>query len=309
MTATATPMTTPIERIQNLMRDFTIEVTPGQAKKVEAFSDHLREGCNVAVTFLPGSDYNETIETAKRLRDEGFVPMPHFAARSITSQAEFEDFLGRCVNEAGVDSAVVLAGGVDKPLGPYDSSMALLETGLFDKMGIKQIGVAGHPEGSPDINDEMLKQALAWKNSFAERTDAHVYIATQFVFEAAPIIAWDKALQADGNKLPIHIGAPGLATIKTLMAHAKACGVGPSIRFLTRQALNVAKLMTVSAPDKLITELAEYKATDPNCGIDKVHMYPLGGLKRSAFWSNAVVDGQFKMKSKGDGFDLTVDLP
>src|SRR3546814_11330104 len=94
--------------------------------------------------------------------------------------------------------------------------------------------------------------ALAWKNAFAERSYAQFYIATQFCFEAAPIIAWDKAMRAAGNRLPIHIGVPGLATIKTLINHAKACGVGPSMRFLTRQARNVAKLMTVRSEERRV---------------------------------------------------------
>jgi methylenetetrahydrofolate reductase (NADPH) len=183
--------------------------------------------------------------------------------------------------------------------------MAILETGLFDQHGIETIGVAGHPEGSPDIAPAALSQALAWKNAFAERSDADFYIATQFCFEAAPIIAWDRAMRAEGNRLPIHLGVPGLATLKTLINHAKACGVGPSMRFLTRQARNVARLMTVSAPDRLLLDLARYKAFDPDCGIAKVHMYPLGGLRRSADWTYAVVDGAFEINAKGDGFKVT----
>jgi len=291
-------------QITAFMQDFTLETTPGQAAKIESYDGVLRQGTTVAVTFLPGSDYRETIKTAARLRSEGFVPAPHFAARSIASAAEFDDFVARCAGEAGVDHVVTLAGGVDNPVGPYDSSMALLETGIFDKHGINTVGVAGHPEGSPDITEELLREALQWKNALAERSGADFYIATQFVFEAEPVIAWDKAIQAEGNRLPVHIGVPGLATIKTLLAHAKACGVGPSMRFLSRQALNVAKLMTVSAPDKLVTALAHYKATDPDCGISHVHMYPLGGFKKTADWSYAVADGAFAMNRKQDGFDL-----
>jgi methylenetetrahydrofolate reductase (NADPH) len=203
---------------------------------------------------------------------------------------------------------VALAGAVDKPLGPFESSMAILETGLFDKYGVHTIGVAGHPEGSPDIAPAALQEALDWKNAFAERSDAAFYIATQFCFEAAPIIAWDKAMQAAGNRLPIHIGVPGLATIKTLINHAKACGVGPSMRFLTRQARNVAKLMTVNAPDRLLLDLARYKAYDPDCGIARIHIYPLGGLKRSAAWTYAVADGAFEVNAKGDGFKVTREI-
>jgi methylenetetrahydrofolate reductase (NADPH) len=291
-------------QIVDFMKGFTIETTPGSAAKIPDYREHLRPGTTVAVTFLPGSSFDDTVATAKRLKDEGFVPAPHFAARSIPSEAAFKDYLERLQGEVGIDQVVALGGAVDKPLGPFDNSMQLLETGLFDKFGIKRIGVAGHPEGSPDISDKLVAEALRWKNDFARRTDAELYVVTQFCFEAEPIIKWDKAIQADGNILPVHIGIPGLATIKTLINHAKACGVGPSIRFLTRQARNVTKLMTVNAPDKLVTDLARYRSEDPSCGIHKVHMYPLGGLRKSAAWAYQVSDGEFDMKKDGRGFTV-----
>lgn len=297
------------QNIIDFVRGWTVETTPGQALKVESFKEHFEPGTSVAVTFLPGSDYKETVATAARLRAEGFEPAPHFCGRSIESEAQLEDFLARCKGEADINQIVALAGAVNKPLGPYNSSMDMLESGLFDKHGISTIGVAGHPEGSPDISDEELRAAITWKNALAERSDAEFYMITQFVFEAAPIIAWDKRINSEGNRLPIHIGAPGLATIKTLLAHAKACGIGPSMKFISRQALNVSKLLTVSAPDKLVTELAQYKANDPACGIRKVHMYPLGGLKRTAFWTNEVAAGAFDMQAGNQGFKLQRPLP
>jgi methylenetetrahydrofolate reductase (NADPH) len=296
------------QQIIDFVSGFTIETTPGSALKIPDYREHLRPGAKVAVTFLPGSDFADTIATAKRLKEEGFRPLPHFAARSIVSAAVLEENLKRLQNEVGVEEVVALGGAVDKPLGVFESSMDLLETGLFDKHGIREIGVAGHPEGSPDISEQGLKDAVTWKNAFAERTGAKLYIATQFCFEAAPIIAWDRMIQSEGNHLPIHIGVPGLATIKTLLNHAKACGVGPSMRVLTRQARNIAKLMTVNAPDKLIMDLARYHAEDPNCGIARVHMYPLGGLRRSAAWTYAVTDGAFEMDPKGKGFKVTRDI-
>ena len=296
--------------IKDLMADFTAETTPGSAKKVEDFRHHLKPGSDVYVTFLPGSALSDTIEVCKRLKAEEMRPIPHFAARSIPSEAVFEDFLKATVEEAGVDRVLTIAGGVsDKDIvGPYSTSMQLLETGLFDKHGIKTIGVAGHPEGSPDMSDEAIAQALAWKNSFAERSDAHVHIVTQFCFEADPIIAWDKAVQAEGNKLPIHIGLPGLASIKTLLNFARVSGVGPSMRFLTRQAMNVHKLVMVSDPNKQLVGLAKYKAENPNCGITNVHMYPLGGLRRSAAWAYEVQKGEIDFDRKLEGFKTKVDI-
>ena len=296
------------QQIINFLDGFTAETTPGSAAKIPDYRAHLRPGTTVFITFLPGSDFNDTVAVAKRLRDEGMVPVPHFAARSIPNRDFLAENLKRCVDEAGVEHVLTIGGAVDRPVGDFDSSMQLLETGLFDKHGIKSIGVAGHPEGSPDIPEKAVGEALAWKNSFAQRSDADLYVITQFCFEAAPIIAWDKAIQSAGNQLPVRIGIPGLATIKTLLAHAQACGIGPSMKFLRKQALNVAKLMTVSAPDKLVTDLARYQAEDPKCGIKGVHMYPLGGLRKSAAWTYGAVDGNFTMKRGDKGFDVHVDL-
>ena len=294
----------PKQSIINLVSGFTTETTPAAAAKIVDYRVLLQPGATVFITFLPGTSFADTVEVAVRLRREGFNPVPHFAARSIPSRAFLEENLARLTHEAGVDQALLIGGALNQALGEFSDTMQLLDTGLFDRYGISRIGIAGHPEGSPDIPDTRIRAALAWKNAFAERTGASMYIVTQFCFEAAPVIAWDKRIQAEGNRLPVYIGIPGLASLKTLIGHAKACGVGPSMRFLTRQARNVAKLLTVSAPDRLVTALAAYRVTDPRCGIHGVHVYPLGGLKRSARWARAVVDGRFEMREDRQGFEV-----
>lgn len=290
-----------------LLSGFSLETTPPSAAKVADFRDTLRTETSVYITFLPGSDIADTVATAKRLRSEGFNPVPHLAARSMPTKAFLADNLSRLTGEAGVTEVLCIGGAVNTPVGEFSDTMQVLDTGLFDKNGIRRIGVAGHPEGSPDISDAGIAAALAWKNAFAERTGADLYIVTQFCFEAAPIVAWDKAIRAAGNRLPIRIGIPGIATIKTLLAYAKACGIGPSMSFIAKQARNITKLMSLSAPDKLLVDLATYKATDPQCGIDGCHMFPLGGLKKTAAWTYAAADGKFVVNRKG-GFDLTVDI-
>ena len=297
----------PRQSIVDLLSGFTTETTPGAASKIADYRAHLRPGATVFITFLPGSSFADTIAVAVRLRREGFNPVPHFAARSVPSRAFLDENLARLTGEAGVDQALLIGGAINQPLGEFSNTMQLLDTGLFDNYGIVRIGIAGHPEGSPDIPDAQIRSALAWKNAFAERTGASLYIITQFCFEAAPVIAWDRRIQAEGNRLPVYIGIPGLASLKALIGHAKACGVGPSMRFLTRQARNVTKLLNVTAPDRLVAGLAAYRATDPRCGVRGVHVYPLGGLKKSARWAQAVVDGRFEMREGGQGFEVEAD--
>ena len=295
------------QNILKFLENTSVEVTPGGAKKVEDFRDILRPGTTVFVTFLPGSDIKDTVECVKRLSAEGMNPVPHFAARSIPSKAFFEETLKVLQAEVQVDEALLIGGGVDNPVGDFASSMEVLRTDLFQQYGIKKLGVAGHPEGSPDIPPADVTAALLEKNVYAKEHGIEMYITTQFCFESEPIIEWDKRIRAEGNELPIHIGIPGLATIKTLMGHAKACGIGPSIRVLTRQAANIAKLMTTRMPDKITRQLARYQAEDADCGITQCHLYPLGGMKKSAAWMYAVMDGDFELNDD-DGFDLTREL-
>lgn len=288
-----------VDQIIDFMSTTTLEVTPGGAAKIDDFREVLRDNQIVYVTFLPGSDFRDTVTTVKKLKDQGMRPVPHFAARSIPSKAFFEENLKMLTSETGVEEALLIGGGVDNPVGEFTESMQILRLGLFENYGIKSLGVAGHPEGSPDIPEAEVVRAMLDKNAYAKQSPMHFYIATQFCFEAEPLIAWDRKIRAEGNELPIHIGIPGLATIKTLMKHAQACGIGNSMRFIAKQARNVAKLMSVSEPDKLIRDLAVYKATDPSCGIVQSHLYPLGGLKKSAAWLYAVQDGKFELNKKG----------
>jgi len=292
------------QQIIDFMSGFTLETTPRSAAKVPDFRAHVRAGATIFITFLQGSEFKDTIQVARRLKAEGFNPVPHISARGIPDRRFLEESLAMLTGEIGIREVLCIAGADAVPVGEYGDTMQLLESGLFDKYGISRIGLAGHPEGIPTIPDGAIWRALEWKNAFAARTDAALYLVTQFCFEAPPVIAWDRKLQVQGNRLPIYIGVPGLATIRTLLDHAKACGIGPSMRFVARQAMNVARLMTVSAPDKLIAELAAYKASDPRCGISGVHMYPLGGMKKTSDWAYAVVDGKFTMSARNGGFDV-----
>ena len=299
------------KNIKEFMRGTSVEVTPGGARAIEDFSEILRPGTIVYVTFLPGSDFNATVETVSRLKREGFYPIPHFAARSIESEKILEEGLERLKEEADTAEALLIGGGVDNPLGPFSASIEVLRTGLFDKYGFKKIGVAGHPEGSPDITAQECAQAIQEKNDFSYHTDTDLYLATQFLFEAEPLFKWEKAIRSQGNKLPIHVGIPGLATIPTLMRHARQCGVGPSVRFLKKNPIDLFKMSLSntplgkfinapsSNPSKLIFDIVSGLTVDSDCLINKCHLYPLGGLKKSIDWLYQIQDGNFSV-ANGD---------
>jgi len=300
-------MSTTKDTIIKLFDDYTLETTPKAAEKVPHFGERADPDTRIYVTFLPGSDFAGTLQVTKRIIDEGFTPIPHLAARSMPSKAFFEDNV-KALADLGVEHVLCIAGGVKDPLGPFSDTMQLLDTGVLDAAGMKTIGVAGHPEGSPDMSDEAIWEAVKWKNAFNQRTDAKLYQVTQFAFEADPIIAWDKALREAGSTMPVYIGLPGLATIKTLLRFGLEAGVGPSISFIKKQAMNVLKLMNVSTPSKQLVGIAEHVAADPDSLIKGVHLYPLGGLKKTAIWAKAVKKGEFTMNAAGTDFEVDVEI-
>ena len=268
---------------------FSIEIMPRTAEKVESFPDLLPPGTRVYIAHIEGTPIADMVATARRLAEDGFVVMPHFPARVIANAETLADWIARYQVEAGVNQALLLAGGVAKPHGDFHSSMQLLETGLFDKAGFTRLHVAGHPEGNrdidPDGSDRNVMEALRWKQAFAERTDADMALVTQFAFEARPIIAWADRLAAEGITLPIHVGIAGPAKLQTLLKFAIACGVGQSMRVLQRRARDVTKLVTPSEPTEVIAALAAHKAAHPGFGIEQVHFFPLGGIKPTAEWA------------------------
>ena len=296
-------MAATIEQIAKAGSNWSIEVTPAGAGKVESFGDALAPGTDVNVTFLPGSDPVDTAQVAARLRDEGMHPIPHIAARSIHDKAQLDSILKALKEQASVDEVLIIGGGVDNPVGDFASSMDILETGLIQDYGIGKIGVSGHPEGSPDIPADALASALEWKNNFAKKEGLDLYIETQFCFEAEQVLAWERDIRAAGNALPIRIGIPGPATIKTLFRFAQISGIGPSMRFISKQAKNVAKLLTVQAPDLLLADLAEGMANDKDCLLAHFHYYPFGGFAKTAAYASAVAAGEIELKSKG-GFSV-----
>ena len=274
--------------VESFLNGFSIEVMPRTAEKVENFRDILPEGTRVYIAHIEGTPIDDMVATAKRISGEGFAVMPHFPARIIKDAATLGDWIARYQGEAGVDQALLLAGGVTNPHGDFDSSMQLMESGLFDKAGFKRLHVAGHPEGNKDIDpDGSMKNvsaALSWKQEFSKRTDAEMALATQFCFEAQPIIEWANGLKNSGIDIPIHIGIAGPAKLQALIKFAIACGVGPSLKVLQKRAMDVSKLLLPYEPTEVVAELAAYKAANPDFNIEHVHFFPLGGIKTNATW-------------------------
>lgn len=270
--------------LKNFLNDFSIEVTPRAVTKIENFSELIPPETLVYIAHIEGTPIDEMVKTAKKINDQGYVTMPHFPARIIKDKNTLKDWISRYQNEANVNNALLLGGGVKKPYGDYDSSIQLIESELFDIAGFNKLYFAGHPEGNKDIDPDgstkNIDEALSWKNDFRNRTDADMAITTQFCFDSNTVINWANNIKNKGVDIPIHIGIAGPAKLQTLLRYSIECGVGASIKILQKRALDLTKLLLPYKPTKILSELAEYKFNNPDFNIEKVHFFPLGGVKQ-----------------------------
>jgi methylenetetrahydrofolate reductase (NADPH) len=282
----------PAQATAAFLRTASIEITPKQIEKLPLLKEKLEPGCRVFIALIDAGDLAGQIEATRQLKAEGFVPVPHVPARFVKDEADLRHRI-KALAEAGSSTMLVLGGGAPEPIGQYDAAIQLLETGVFQANGVTSIGIAGHPEGNPDITkihgEAVLLKALKEKQAYLKAHGIEGFIATQFLFEAEPVADWAKSLRAEGIDLPIYVGVPGPATIKTLVKYAAMCGVGNSARFIRKQALNITKLLTVNTPDDFVAGLAQVHYGRPELGIAGPHLYPFGGFDKLFDWVGAVV--------------------
>ena len=228
-----TNIATAAPSLADMLRGFSIEVNPGEAKIIDAAPQRLDPGTEVFMTWIPGKNPMDTIGPAKKLRDAGLFPTPHIGARHVESAAQLEDVAGRMVREAGVDRVLIIAGDRDTPAGPFDSSLAVMQSGILQKAGITRMSVGGFPEGNPKIPDPLLWEAIAAKTKFARENGLDLTIVTQFAFASEPVVEWLRKVRALGIDNPIRLGFAGPAGLIALTRYAMVCGVGASMKAFT----------------------------------------------------------------------------
>lgn len=283
--------------IQKLLHGYSIETTPKAARSIGDFSAWLKPATRVYVTFLPGSTLDDTLLTCQLLKEQGMQPVPHIAVRNLESEAQLRYALEYlAVRE--IHQILLLAGAVRQAKGPYHCVQRVLQSGLIEEYALKGVGFAGHPEGSPDISDEDIRYAESMKQNYATMYPRDYWLVSQFCFDAAPVIAWQRQLRSRNIEFPLRIGITGLATFATLIRHAHACGVGSSMAYLFKHSRGVRQLMKTSTPDQVIRGLAA--EVDAFSGL---HFFPLGSFERTVSWLQAVEAGRFVLT--GEGFRVT----
>ena len=215
---------------------------------------------DVYITLLPGEDFRQVADKAKELTNLSFNPVPHFPARSIKNLNVLKDYIKRC-KDCGVKQALVI-GGSAQPVGDFHCSLQLLETGLFEGF---RIGIAGHPDGSPDISDSDLEKAMNDKKPYAD------YIVTQWLMEPKPVIKF-----VSKQTIPVHVGITGPMKISSLLKFANTVGAKNSINFIKSNLGKTFDLLRPKDPNDLIEKI---KSVTSN-----FHIYTFGSLKETNKW-------------------------
>jgi methylenetetrahydrofolate reductase (NADPH) len=286
-----------VPAIADFVRGFSLEATRPTADEVAALAGIADAGTKVYVSAVATRPPQEVVESAIRLRSGGFNPVPHVAVRMFASTAALDGFLARLAGEAGVERILVIAGDRKQPAGDLRSSIELIDSGVLQRHGIREVGIAGYPEGHPRIAQQDLERALIDKVAAAEATGIRVHIVTQFSFDALAILRWIARLRDFGLEHPVRVGLAGPTDLAALLRYARRCGVRASAQGLARQSGLVRHLYAMSAPDGLLYALAQAHG---HLGMVKPHFFSFGGLARTARWATAVAERRITLA--GDGF-------
>lgn len=278
-------------QLRALLNDSSIEITARDVELLEKAAPAIAAGSMISITFLPGETFASRVDAAARVGALGFRPVPHISARRLSSAGELEGFLDALASRIALDHVFVVAGDLPQPAGPYGDALSIIHSGLFVRYGVSHVGVAGYPEGHPQIASDLLWQALADKSAALEAQGIAWSIMTQFAFDAVPVAHWLSELRERGIKVPVRCGVPGPASVKTLLRFAARCGVGTSARVMAKYGLSLGRLLNTAGPDGFIEELAASLPAGSDA-TTALHLYPFGGLNRTAEWL-----GEFRARS------------
>jgi methylenetetrahydrofolate reductase (NADPH) len=270
----------------SLMDDYSFEISAKDAARLEHIRPSLPGGTIVSITYLPTESDEARIAAAIEVRRLGLTPMPHIAARRLPSAASLHRFLEALAASSAVDRLFVVAGDLGAPLGPFQDALSVINEFRRGEHNLSTIGIAGYPEGHPQIPRDSLDRAMRDKLALLAERGLAAEVVTQFAFDAAPMLGWIEELRSGGVVAPVRVGLPGPANVGTLLRFAARCGVGASTKVMGKYGASITRLLNTAGPDRLFDDLTRGVSTARH-GDVAVHLYPFGGLQKMADWARA----------------------
>lgn len=272
------------QAVSGLLRNGSIELSTNGGDSIMRASEILPRGMAIYVPKMASQTLADKLIQIKQLREFGLDPVPHIAARQIASEQELRSFLNEAVSEGHVHRALVVGGNDAGVAGPFPDSAAVLASGILAETGLREVDVAGYPEGHPGIPTEFLFADLETKMRLADDQDLKLNVVTQFSFAPHRVVEYctELALRAPG--VPVYAGLAGPTSPATLLRFARICGVRTSLRALSSLGMNAIKLATHSSPDKQFAVMARHTIDREDCNLAGIHLFSFGGFLESAEW-------------------------
>jgi methylenetetrahydrofolate reductase (NADPH) len=271
--------------LTELIAASSIELSPRELHRAAEVAALLPADTCIYVPSLPGLPLSRTLDAIAAIRDAGLDPVPHVSARRILNRAEFEDFLSKAVTRHGVHRVLLLGGDEPRAKGPYADSLQVLKDGLLRDCGIREIGVAGYPEGHPRIEAAVLEQAFQKKIDLTKAQGLGLYVVTQFSFAPARVIEYCATLARLYPEIGVYVGVAGPTDAAALARYAQRCGVSLSLRALRNLGTGIARLVAHTDPLEQLTAVARYCGSrSGSSNVVGVHLYSFGGAVRTARW-------------------------
>jgi methylenetetrahydrofolate reductase (NADPH) len=260
----------------------SLEISPRELHRAAEVAALLPTDTCVYIPSLPGLPLARTLEAIAAVRDAGLDPVPHVSARRILNEEEFRAFLKAAVAQHAVHRVLLLGGDEPRPKGPFTDSLQILESGLLADSGIREIGVAGYPEGHPRISN--LIQSFEKKRKLTREQGLGMYVVTQFSFAPQRVVEYCANLARTAPEVSIYAGIAGPTDPVALARYAQRCGVSVSLRALRTLGSGIARLVTNSDPREQLITLARYSLQREPSNLVGVHIYSFGGAVRTATW-------------------------
>lgn len=266
-----------------VMTDASLEMTAKDAADVAAASAVLASGTRVNITYLGSETTDSRVEAARAVRAAGLTPVPHLSARRLRNRDEFVQYLEALKGADASRTVFVVGGDPATPEGPFGSAESLLRTGLLNEYGVRDVGIAGYPDGHPQIADAELWRTLHAKVDLLAELGLGASITTQFTFDEAPVLAWIERVREEGIEVPIRVGVPGPTGIRRLLGYARHFGIGANATIVKKYGSSLTNLLGAAGPGVFIDALEQ--GYDPaRHGVVTLHFYSFGGLEATAQW-------------------------
>jgi methylenetetrahydrofolate reductase (NADPH) len=276
-------------RLSELLIGGSLELMPRDMHRAAQIAALLPKDTCIYVPSLPGLPLARTLEAVAAIRAAGLDPVPHVSARRILNAGEFRTFLNEAVAKHGVHRVLLLGGDEPKAKGPFNDSLQILESGLLADSGIREIGVAGYPEGHPRIPAADLVSAFKRKQELTAKQGLGMYVVTQFCFAPSRVVEYCSQLARSAPEVSIYVGVAGPTDPVALARYAQRCGVSASLRALRNLGSGIAQLVTHSDPMEQLVNLARYSLQREPSNVVGVHIYSFGGAVRTASWIRELI--------------------